>query len=630
MMRLLRVVAGVAVLCVLTAALSFKSAVLPALKVSGRDLVDDTGSPVSLRGVNLGNWFLFEMWMMDAKRDGGPVDHVSLVKLLEKRFGTKRAGEILDTHRAGWITERDFKLIRSAGFNVVRLPIHHGLIEDPARPGALRPDAFRWIDHAVKLAAAEGIYTIIDMHGAPGAQSLDHVCGETGRNEFWLPENRIRGAKLWEAIARRYRDNPAVVAYDLLNEPYNRMDMTHDDTLLITAMGELIEAVRRADPEKLIYVAGTFRGIEFYGPPAARGWRNVGYTEHYYPGLYGDEASLFTQARFLEQKVPARAALLRSWNAPFLVGEFNPVLLSSGGADMLRMHFDRYAAEGWAATMWSHKLVSRRGGTDPQPWSLVKNNEPIAAPDFTTASADEIEGYFRKIGAMDYAESTAQLEALRDPSPRVVALPKIRRPEQAPSQSATGEWTLTNIGDAYPRAALRFSPGELMLWGGGRDLFAKRDEFGFCSRVVKGDFAVSAGVTFEADVHKHAKAGLMARAGLEDDDPLVMVHIFADDSCIAAVRRSRGAALEQFNLGGKVGPGARITLERKGGVFAAGLTRDGRTVSHTIKFGGFPTAAQVGPFMLSHDIALSKPARFIDLQLRQSEISEPAPKSTQP
>jgi endoglucanase len=629
-MTFLRSVFAAAALLAVTAAIASSHSGMTPLKVAGRDLVNDKGTPVSLRGVNLGNWFLFEMWMMDAKREGGPADHVALLKLLESRFGSVRVEQILDVHRSGWITERDFKLIRSAGFNVVRLPIHHGLIEDPSRPGELRQDAFKWVDHAVKLAAAEGIYTIIDMHGAPGGQSLDHVCGETGRNEFWLPENRLRGAKLWEAIARHYRDNPAVVAYDLLNEPYNRMDMTHDDTLLITAMGELINAVRGADPEKLIYVAGTFRGIEFYGPPAARGWHNVGYTEHFYPGLYGDEASLFTQARFLEQKVPARAALLKKWNAPFLVGEFNPVLLSSGGADMLRMHFDRYAAEGWAATMWSHKLVSRRGGTDTQPWTLVKNREPITAPDFTTASADEIEAYFRKIGDMDYAESTAQLEALRAPEPRVVALPAIRKPEPAPEVSDTGEWMLTDIGDAYPRAAMRISAGELMLWGGGRDLFSKRDEFGFCSRPVNGDFAVSAEVTFEADVHKHAKAGLMARAGLDDDDLLVMVHIFPDDSCVAAIRRSRGAPLEQFTLGEKVSAGARLFLERKGDTFIAGLSRDGRTMSHTMKLPVFPSEAQAGPFMLSHDIALSKPARFIDLKIAPSKLPKPVSNNTKP
>lgn len=629
-MRILKFVCGAFFLSAGLAFLSSTHAALPALKVSGRDLVDPNGAVVPLRGVNLGNWFLFEMWMMDAKRDGGPADHVSLVRLLERRFGAKRAGELLDVHREGWITARDFKLLRSLRFNVVRLPIHHGLIEDPERPGELKPDGFRWVDHAVKLAADQGIYTIIDMHGAPGAQSLDHVCGETGRNEFWLPENRRRGALLWEAIAKRYRDNPAVVAYDLLNEPYNRMDMTHDDELLISAMGELIAAVRRADSEKLIYVAGTFRGIEFYGPPARRGWHNVGFTEHYYPGLYGDEPSLLTQARFLEQKVVARAALLRSWNAPFLVGEFNPVLSSSGGAAMLRMHFDRYAAEGWAATMWSHKLVSRRGGTDPQPWSLVKNQEPMTAPDFATASAGQIEDYFRKIGAMDYAESTAQIEALRAAEAPVLALPEIRKPEPAPLVSVTDGWTLTNIGDAYPRAALRLSPGGMVLWGGGRDLFSKRDEFGFCSRLVGGDFAVSSEVSFATHMHKHAKAGLMARAGFGEDDLLVMVHIFPDESCIAAVRRSRGAALEQFDLGEKAGAGSRLALERKNGEFVASLTREGRTISRRITLPDFPEQAQVGPFVLSHDIALSKPAHFNDLQVTNPKSQNPASADIQP
>ena len=596
---------------------------LPALTPSGRDLLNPAGVPVVLRGVNLGNWFLFEKWMMEDQRGDNPSDHVSTLALLDRRFGVPRAAALLDIFRANWIADRDFKRMRSYGFNVVRLPFHYAMLEDPAHPGELRADAFRWIDHAVQMAASEGIYTILDMHGAPGGQSLDHVCGEKGRNEFWRPENRRRGAALWRAIAEHYRGNPAVVAYDLLNEPYGRMDMTNDDALLITSMGELIAAVRSVDSAKLIYVAGTFRGIEFYGPPAARGWRNVGYTEHFYPGLYGDEASLQTQARLLNLKVPARAALLRSWNAPFLVGEFNPVLLSSGGAAMLRMHFGRYADERWAATMWSYKMIQCRGGSDTQPWTLVKNKDPIRPPDLNTATYGEIEAFFRATGTMDYAESTPQIDALRAPQPGIIDLPAMKAPSVPPSpRTALIEgWRITDVGDAYPRAAMRFAGGNLAMWGGGRDVFAVRDEFGFGSRLTSGDFELSANVSFVSQTQKHAKAGLMARAGLADDAPLVMVHLFPDGTAVAAIRWKRGAALEEHTLAVNVRGSARFSLARKNGRFTVRLTSDKGEVRRDFEGSGFPAALEAGPFVLSHDTALLQEVLFHDLTMTQISSS---------
>ena len=39
-------------------------AALPQLNVSGRDLVDESGEKITLRGCNLGNWLLIEPWML--------------------------------------------------------------------------------------------------------------------------------------------------------------------------------------------------------------------------------------------------------------------------------------------------------------------------------------------------------------------------------------------------------------------------------------------------------------------------------------------------------------------------------------------------------------------------------------
>lgn len=586
------------------------------LRVEGADLVDPSGRAVALRGCNLGNWFLFEAWMMDLARPDEPRDHVAILRALETRFGPRRAAELLDLYRENWIRARDFALMRDIGFNVVRLPFHHALIEDPARPGKLRADAFRWLDHAVKLASDAGLYVILDLHGAPGSQSIDHVTGESGRNEFWLPENRRRGARLWEALARRYRDNPAVVAYDLLNEPYGKLNMDHDDDQLVGAMTELVAAVRRADPDKLIYCAGALRGIEAYGPPAARGWRNVGFTEHFYPGFYGDETSLATQALFLNAKVSQRAALLRAWNAPYLVGEFNPVVKDNGGPGMLRRYFDAFTARGWAATMWSYKLIKRTPGAGEEPWYLATNARELEIPSFTRASDAELEKFFRSLGVMEYALAETQIASLRaaePPQPLALAAAGAPPPDGSAARPPAG-WRLFDIGDAYPRAAVRQTADDaLALWGGGRDIHGARDEFGLLAREKSGDFSLAATVAFDGVAHRHAKAGLMFRASPAEDAPFVSVVIFPGGRSVVASRgHAGGPVTEQVLLVGA--PEQRLTLSRRNDTFTAIAESAGKTGSEraerTLAPGQPRSRGWLGPCVLSHDGAVSAKADF--------------------
>lgn len=587
------------------------------LRVRGPDLVNESGTVVTLRGCNLGNWFLFEAWMMDIEGGAGePRDHVDILRTMEARFGAARTRELLEIHRENWIRARDLELIGSFGMNVVRLPFHHALLEDPETPGVLRADAFRWLDHAVQLAAAADIYVILDMHGAPGSQSLDHVTGESGRNEFWLPENRRRAAFLWEAIARRYRDEPTVVAYDLLNEPYGRLNMEHDDAKLVAAMEELVAAVRRADPDKLIYCAGALRGIEIYGPPAARGWSNVGFTEHFYPGFYGDEPSLATQALFLNAKVPQRAALLRSWDAPYLVGEFNPVIDRNGGPLMLRRYFDAFAAQGWAATMWSYKLAKRRGGAEAEPWYLVTNAEPLAPPSFTRSSDSEIEAFFRASGTVPYALAAPQIEALRGPAPPAKMTLAAAGPPPPDASIIPAGWRLWNIGDAYPRGAARWTGQDaISLWGGGRDVIAGRDEFALLAKDVSGDFDLGATVSFDGITHRHAKAGIMFRASEDENAPFVMAHVFPNGRGVLAVRRQPGARIEEQGVLGH--PGAsRVTLRRRGDEFTAIFGDEHGDSTQRLSASTLPARGLLGYFVLSHDGALSAKVDFSPGEVR--------------
>jgi endoglucanase len=169
----------------------------------GTEFVDAKGQPVILRGCNLGNWLLLEMWMLAIDEDVFPDQH-SFEANLTTRFGEAEKDRLMELYRANWITPRDFELVRSFDFNVVRLPFNHRLVEDPAAPGTCREAGLAWLDRAIAMAEAAGLHLILDMHGVPGGQSLDHPTGRVGQNRLWSDPDCVRRSPSATATARRW------------------------------------------------------------------------------------------------------------------------------------------------------------------------------------------------------------------------------------------------------------------------------------------------------------------------------------------------------------------------------------------------------------------------------------------
>ncbi|HEX7071919.1 MAG TPA: hypothetical protein VF190_13985, partial [Rhodothermales bacterium] len=126
------------------------------LRTEGHRIVDESGAPIILRGVNLGNWLMMEMWMLGVS--GNVPDQYTFENVLTERFGEEEKDRLMDLYRESFITERDFEIIRSFDMNVVRVPFWYTLLEDDDNPFVLRPDAFEWLDRAIELAEAHGLY----------------------------------------------------------------------------------------------------------------------------------------------------------------------------------------------------------------------------------------------------------------------------------------------------------------------------------------------------------------------------------------------------------------------------------------------------------------------------------------
>jgi hypothetical protein len=600
---------------------SSTTAALPPLHASGTAIVDDQGRPVILRGCNVGNWLVNEMWMMEMWRDGDPKDQWQMEELLQQRFGPPEKDRLMNLFRENWIRPRDFEIIKSFGFNVVRLPFNSVLLQDDAAPDQLRPDAFRWLDRAVDMAAGAGIYVILDMHGAPGGQSVDKCTGHAGQNKFWEPQNRKRTALLWGKIAEHYRNNPTVAAYDLLNEPFFNYHADNDDATLVSTMDQLIHAVREVDKKHLIICAGSMRGLTMYGPPASHGWTNVGYSEHFYPGLFGNgQPTIETHSRFLARDLTAKEALCRQWNVPYLAGEFNVVFDQAGGAAMMRHYYDVFAGYGWAATMWSYKIVKQEAGSHPDSWYMVTNRDKLPIPALRTASKDEIESFFKTLGSMEYAANDNLRAALTSDKPPALALREFPvLPGPAPQDQAPDGWEAVDLGNPSVKGGQRvLTTNSFEVFGGGRDVFEGNDECHFLCRTTGDHFDLSSSLTPPFDSQTYAKAGLMYRTSLKADAPIVIVSLFPDGACTFAYRRHDGERITQIDMP-PVGKARALRLTRNGPRFeASALDADGGVVAtESVDLPEFPTAnGRVGLFVLSHDSTLLSKASFSNVTFR--------------
>src|SRR5436305_284457 len=157
---------------------------LPWLRADGLRLVDDRGRTVLLRGFNAGGAFVLERWMaaMDLDRTGTALpeirDEKSFWEVLEQRFGPEKAKALRAEWRKAWFSEADVARLAALRCNVVRIPFWHGTLEDEARPGELLPEGTAALDRLLDACAQNGVYAILDMHGAPGGQSPEEHAGE--------------------------------------------------------------------------------------------------------------------------------------------------------------------------------------------------------------------------------------------------------------------------------------------------------------------------------------------------------------------------------------------------------------------------------------------------------------------
>jgi Tol biopolymer transport system component len=151
------------------------------------------------------------------------------------------------------------------------------------------------------------------------------------------------------------------------------------------------------------------------------------------------------------------------------------------------------------------------------------------------------------------------------------------------------------------------------LSAGGVNIWAKRDEFQFAYRRMKGDFIVQAQVEFQGKgVDPHRKAGIMARASIADfDSAYVDGALHGDGLTSLQYRKAKGEETAQFEMAAAKGANV-IQLERRGNTFIFSAARFGEPfeVQEYQDASGVPDEAYVGLFLSSHNPDVSEKVVF--------------------
>ena len=347
------------------------------LKVNGTQIRKQkgTGDIVYLRGTNAGGWLVQEDWMNPTNAS----DQKTMMTTLANRFGASKRDELVSTYENNYWTTQDFDNCAEMGMSVIRLPFTYmNLCDDN---GNLKSNAFDRLDWFVQNCSQRGMYVILDMHGAFGSQNgMDHS-GEIndGKQLYYNQSNKDKTLNLWKKIAEHFKGNPAVAAYDILNEPGIKAAATY--SLHWDFYNEIYNTIRSKDSNHIIIMESCW-DADNLPRPSQYGWTNVAYEYHYYP--WSAQNSSDAQKSYFSSKVSDIAN--HNYGVPTFVGEFTCFEQAEGW----KAAMSTFNGQGWHWTTWSYKVTGNSS------WGIYNHNPEKV--DIYNDSADTIKNKWSAVG----------------------------------------------------------------------------------------------------------------------------------------------------------------------------------------------------------------------------------------
>jgi endoglucanase len=390
------------------------------LKADGMYLRDQggKGDTAWLYGVNFGGLFVHEPWMSPLL--GANTEWDSRATLTQ-RFGAVQAQKLLDTYWDSWASAQDFKNMAADGLNCVRMPVY--FLDYMDDNGVWRKDSagaidFRRIDRLVRDAGAAGVYTVIDLHGAPGSQNGNQHSGKTtGSNLYTTPRYQDMLVQFWDGMATHFKDNPFVAGYDLLNEPSQNFPSAMGQNV-VDLYDRSYQAIRKVDTNHVVFMEAIW-AWNLLPDPKTKGWKNVAYSLHYYKWEQNTDYNVMKA--FFDAKVADAKKWTLQYNVPHLAGEFTLF----GNAQVWDYWMPQLTRENWNWTIWSYKVT----GTNSS-WGMYTAKD--AAPNTPNVQTDSYDQILQKWGRWNTPAYFTRNPMVADALKKASALRKTVRPSASP------------------------------------------------------------------------------------------------------------------------------------------------------------------------------------------------------
>jgi endoglucanase len=138
--------------------------------------------------------------------------------------------------------DSDMDVIAAKGFTGIRLPARFSAHAGREAPYTVDASFLKRVHHIVDLATARGIAVIVDNHHYADDAIFQNPLGEAPRF-----------AAIWRQIAVSFKDAPASVYFELINEPHDKFDASN----LMAVQAPALAAVRESNPTRPVVIDGS-------------------------------------------------------------------------------------------------------------------------------------------------------------------------------------------------------------------------------------------------------------------------------------------------------------------------------------------------------------------------------------
>jgi glucan endo-1,6-beta-glucosidase len=183
----------------------------------------------AIRGANLGSLFILEDWLANDVMSAWGCNANSEFDCVSSLKDQSKANSLFQEHWNSWISADDLKQMAEYGLNTVRIPVGYWFLESIVDSSEHFPQGGeKYLDQVVGWAKDAGLYVIIDLHGAPGAQATDAFTGQLNPSPGFFDDYNYGRAYQWlEWMTEKIHKNDAystVGMLELVNEPVRIFD----------------------------------------------------------------------------------------------------------------------------------------------------------------------------------------------------------------------------------------------------------------------------------------------------------------------------------------------------------------------------------------------------------------------